>query len=193
MFRSLASLLAVAITVPLMAAKCGYANPSGESGGEVISDSLRAYQAVDYPLTSDNYNKWIRAENALDSVNVDATVRRSARELTDEDIDDLVESLEKQPSARAAIESSGLSVRNYVLTTIALAQSWDAVNSTTVRFTGMPPENVEFLRRQAAEDPAVRARPRARFLEGDADSDSEDSDNRKKKKRRGGKDSDSDS
>lgn len=183
-------LLSLGFLVPLMAARCG-GGSSYLAGGEVVGDSLATYRAVDYQLTSDNYTRWLKARGALDSVNVEPTVRLNTRRLTDADIDRVIQDLESQPRARAAIESRGLSVRDYVLTTIALAQSWDAANRPTVHVSGLPPRNVEFLRRQAAEDGVVRERPRARFLDDDSDDDSERP-GRRHRKRHGG-DSDSDS
>lgn len=190
----ISSALVLGLALPVAAAKCG-----GDSaqlvGGEVVgSDSLTAYRAVDYKLTSENYRRWLQAQSALDSVNVDARVRLNTRRLTDDDIDSVVEELQAHKTARPAIESSGLSVKDYVLTTIALAQSWDAVKTPGERFRNVPQENVAFLRR-GVDDSVVRTRPRARILDddsdGDSDSDSEsDRDKRKKHKGRG---SDSDS
>jgi hypothetical protein len=181
--------LALPLGMLLVAANCDDGRTE-LSGGEVLSDTT-VYRAVDYPLTSENYKRWLRTQSALDSVGVDQRLRIDARQATEEDIDRVVESLESQPKARAAIESADWSARDYVLTTVALAQSWDAVNRPSVRFTGLRSENVEFLRRQSIEDTAVRTRPRAVFLDN-SDTDSEDSD-RKPKRKKGGKDSDSDS
>lgn len=194
--RRLQYALVIGFFASLVAAKCGGKPDTAGllSGGEVTSDSA-AFRALDYPITSDNYRKWLQAQSALDSVDVDPKLRISPRKLTGPDIDRVIETLEARPAARAAIESSGLSVRDYVLTTIALAQSWDAVNRPRADLTGIPSENIEWMRRQAADDPVVRERPRARILDDDSDTDSEDSDDsdRKRRKHRNGRDSDSDS
>lgn len=195
--RLLQSTLVAAFAMALVAAKCGGKPDTAEllSGGEVTSDS-GAMRALNHPISSDSYKKWLLAQNALDSVNVDPKLRLNPRRLTAPDIDRVVASLEEQPTARAAIERSSLSVRDYVLTTIALSQSWDAVNRPGVRYSGLAPENVEWMRQQAVDDPVIRGRPRARILDDDSDSDSEDSDDsdrKKKEKRRNGRGSDSDS
>lgn len=194
--RRLRYALVTGLFASLVAARCGATPDTAEllSGGAVTSDSA-AFRALDYPITSDNYRKWLQAQSALDSVEVDPRLRIRPRKLTGPDIDRVVETLGDQPAARAAIESSGLSVRDYVLTTVALAQSWDAVNRPRASLAGIPSENIEWMRRQAADDPEVRERPRARILDDDSDTDSEDSDDsdRKRRKNRNGRDSDSDS
>lgn len=139
------------------------------SGGDVLADSA-AYEALDYTLTSDNYNKWLRAQRALDSAGVDAPARLDIRRVSDEDIERVTESLEAQPQARAAIESADMSVRDFVLTTIALAQSWDAVNGPAARVVGARPENLTFLRERARTDAAMQTRPTGGIVgEGDSD------------------------
>lgn len=147
-------------------ASCRDSSREEISAGEVVSDSV--YRPLDYPLTSDNYRRWLAAERALDTLNIDAPVRVDVRHVTPDDIDRVVESFEAQPRARVAIEGSGIGVRDFVLTTIALAQSWDAVDRG---MPGLSEENLAFVRRVNVEDPEVRTRPRARFLVDD-DSDS---------------------
>src|SRR5688500_16414849 len=149
-----------------------------ESDGDVLTDS--AYQAIDYTLTSDNYNKWLVAQQALDSAGIRPAERIDVRSVSDDDIDRVTRSLESQPPAKVAIEGAGLSVRDFVLTTIALAQSWDAVNGPSARVLGARPENLDFLRTQGAGDSIFRTRPGAAFIDdspaaGGADSD-DDSD-----------------
>lgn len=194
MLRFSISALVIGLTLPLMAAKCG-SDRTEFVGGEVVGDSV-AFRALNYQLTSDNYRLWRQAQRALDSVNVDARIRIDSHRLTEDDVDRVVKELETDESARTAIESVGMSARDYVLTTIALAQSWDAVNRPRERFTAVPRENIEFLRRRTADDSGIRTRPRARFLD-DSDSDSEDSDDsegrRRERRDRGGRDSERDS
>lgn len=162
------------------------------SGGDVLSDS--AYEALDYTLTSDNYKKWLVAQQALDSTGIRFDERIDVRSVSDDDLDRVTESLESQPSARAAIESAGMSVREFVLTTVALAQSWDAVNGPPARVLGARPENLDFLRAQAATEAVVRTRPGTGIIDeaptvGGADSDSDsDSDDRRRRGQGKGKD-----
>lgn len=192
--RPLQCTLALSMAFTLVAAKCGGKPDTAAllAGGEVTSDTGE-FRALNHQITSDNYKKWLVAQAALDSVDVDPALRVNPRRLTAPDIDRVVETLEEREAARAAIERSGLSVREYVLTTIALAQSWDAVNRPGVRFSGLPPENVAWLRTQTIDDPVVRTRPRARILDDSDSEDSDDSDRKKRKKHRNGRDSDSDS
>ena len=163
-----------------------------ESDGDVLTDG--AYEAIDYRLTSDNYKKWILAQQALDSAGIRPTERIDVRNVSDEDIARVTRSLESQPSAKTAIESAGLSVRDFVLTTIALAQSWDAVNGPSARVLGARPENLDFLRTQAATDGAISQRPVGTIIDNPpavdgSDSDSE-SDSDSDSGRRRGKDKD---
>ena len=151
---------------------------AGESDGDVLTDST--YEAIDYTLTSDNYNKWMAAQQALESAGVRPAERIDVRNVSDDDINRVARSLESQPPAKAAIEGAGLSVRDFVLTTIALAHSWDAVTGPSARVLGARPENLDFLRTQAAGDSILRTRPGAAFIDdspaaGGADSD-DDSD-----------------
>jgi hypothetical protein len=186
LLRLLSRAFVLAVALPLLAVNCK--DRSGVAGGEVVGDSVIA---LDHELTSDNYTKWRHAQDALDSANVDLKVRLDSRRSTAADIERAIEAIEAQPEARRAIESVGQSVRNFVLTTVALAQSWDAVNRPNVPIVGLRPDNVEFLRLRAAEDPRVRSRPSTRVI--DDDSDDGDSDRRRGKRRGRGRGSDSDS
>lgn len=152
------------------------------SGGDVLSDSV-AYEALDYTLTSDNYNKWLRAQHALDSAAVEAPARLDIRHVSENDLERVTEALERQPQARAAIESADMSVKDFVLTTVALAQSWDAVNGPAARVIGARPENLDFLRERSRTDAAVQTRPTGGIVGDDDSDDVRDSD----------RDSDSDS
>ena len=163
------------------------------SGGDVLSDS--SSEAIEYTLTSDNYKQWLVAQQALDRAGIRFDERIDIRSVSDDDVERVTESLRSQASARTAIEGAGLSVRDFVLTTIALAQSWDAVNGPSARVLGARPENLDFLRAQATSDAEVRGRSRARTFDdhravGDDDSDRDsdsDSDSEDRRKRRRGK------
>lgn len=150
------------------------ADVDNESAGDALRDST--YEAIDYTLTSDNYNKWMAAQQALDSAGIRPAERIDVRNVSDDDIDRVTRSLESQPGAKTAIEGAGLSVRDFVLTTIALAQSWDAVNGPSARVLGARPENLDFLRTQAAGDSIVRTRPGAAFIDDSQGVDGSDSD-----------------
>lgn len=179
MLKRLSLLTPLILASVLMAARCGDdPDESALVGGEVVPDSV-SYEALDYEISSDRYNKWLRAQAALDSVGVDATERVDVRNVSDSDVDRVVRSLDTQANAKAAIESADMSVRDFVLTTVALAQSWDAVNRPGTRVVGIRPTNIDFLRTRQGSDAVTRP---TRFVRDDSDSDS-DSD---------GRDSDSD-
>ncbi|MGH7637809.1 MAG: hypothetical protein ACREOK_09155 [Gemmatimonadaceae bacterium] len=161
------------------------------SGGDVLSDS--SHEAIDYTLTSDNYKKWLVAQQALDSAGIRFDERIDVRSVSDDDVDRVAESLQSRPSARSAIEDAGMSVRDFVLTTVALAQSWDAVNGPSARVLGAHSENLDFLRAQSATDAVLRTRREAEFIDEDRearhrhfDDDSDSDDHRKRRRGRGG-------
>lgn len=140
------------------------------TGGDVVQDTA-SYQGIDYDLTSDNYRRWLAANDALDSARIEPAVRLDPRSATDDDIDAAVKALEADERASSTIRGADISVRDYVLTSVALAQSWDAIDRPN-RVSGIPVENVTFLRTQDTGDQANRPRPAARII-GDSDSDSD--------------------
>ena len=170
-------------------------------------------RAVNYMLTSDRYRDWTRAQRDLDALPAtSATDRLHLRGASDGDVERIVRRLEADPAARRAIEPSGLSVRDYVLTTLALAQAMDATeNGGRTRLIGVPRENVDVYSRH--RDDVRRFQRDARFRvvdDGDSDGDTDgqngtnrvkkddrdsdkkgdgDSDRRRGKGRRGGSDS----
>jgi hypothetical protein len=156
------AILAGALAVASAGARCREDSKAQLAEGQVLGDS--AYQAIDYTLTSDNYRKWLVAQERLDSVGLEDSVRIDVQRVSDDDIDDVVKSIEEQPAATAAIESAQMSVKEFVLTSIALAQSWDAFNQPGLRVTGLPRDNLEFLRAQSVRDPVLRVRPTTRFI-----------------------------
>ena len=164
--RLLRSLCAVGL-VTLLGAKCG---GGYLANGEATADSS-TYRAITYELTSDKYRRWLAAQDAMDSAGVEASVHLDTRRLTDADIERAIVELESDSTAMDALESTDFNARDYVLTTIALAQSWDAVNSADVRVAGLAQHNVDFLRTRAATDSTVRARPRALLIADDSDDD----------------------
>lgn len=152
------------------------------TGGDVVQDTA-SYQGIDYDLTSDNYRRWLAANDALDSARIEPAVRLDPRSATDDDIDRAVKALEADERASTAIRGADISVRDFVLTSVALAQSWDAIDRPT-RVTGIPAENVAFLRTQDTGGQAARPRPSTRIIDhsdSDSDSDSEaDSDSERR-------------
>lgn len=161
----------IALALGVFAVACGDdADRTELTGGDVAQDTV-SYQGLDYDLTSENYRRWLAANDALDSARIEPAVRLDPRAATDDDIDAAVKALEADERATAAIRGADISVRDYVLTSVALAQSWDAIDQPN-RVTGIPVENVSFLRTQDTGDQANRPRPTARII-GDSDSDSD--------------------
>lgn len=146
-----------------------------ESAGDVEGDSVRL---LDYDVTSERYRQWIAAHRALDGVEIGEPVDIDLRKLTEEDVDRVQRSLEDHAAARKSIESAGLSVREFVLTTIALAQPWAAKQAAVARVNIAEP------------GPSVPQRTIRRGSRSDSDSDSHadsdsDSDSDKKRKKGG--------
>ena len=189
MLKRLPVLTPIILASVLMAARCGDdPDESALVGGDVVQDSV-SYAALDYEISSDRYNQWLRAQAALDSVGVDASERIDVRNVSDGDVDRVVRSLDTQANAKAAIESADMSVRDFVLTTVALAQSWDAVNRPGTRVVGISPTNIDFLRTRQGSDAVTRP---TRFVRDDSDSDSDGRDSDSDGNRGRGKDKDKD-
>lgn len=157
-------------------------------------------RAVDYMLTSDRYRNWTRAQRDLDALPVTTTSNRlRVSNASDTDVERLVRQLESDPAARRAIEPSGLSVRDYVLTTLALAQAMDATeNGTRTRLTGVPRENLDIYTTNRDDVRRLRRDSRYRVVDDDSDGDSDkksdgDSDRRSGKKHKNKRGGDSDS
>lgn len=178
----MSALLVLGFVIPLAAARCGDADRSALSDGDVVaSDST--YQALDHQISSDDYRRTLAAQAALDSVGFPDVARVRLRNVTPADVDRVVKSLEDEPRTREAIESADISVRDYVLTSIALAQSWDALNRPSLRVTGIPETNSALVRAQAVADPVAHTRVRPRFIE-EHDDDDDDDRGRKVEKRK---------
>jgi hypothetical protein len=85
-------------------------------------DAREALTAVvDFPITDDNFGRWQEAQSNLDKLPRSAI--RSSPAVGATAIDRAISRLQSNPSARRAIEGAGLSVRDFVLETIALAQA----------------------------------------------------------------------
>jgi hypothetical protein len=100
---------------------------------------------VDFRLTAANYAQWEQAQRFLEGVPRSALA--SAPGANGNAIDRAVETLEASPRARTAIERTGLTVRDFVLETIALAQAAEAQSGRSPNGVTVPPENVQFVQR----------------------------------------------
>ena len=138
--------------------------------GDVSIDSATSgavFHGVKYPLTSENYRKWLVAQAALDLLPEPAAMPRvDLRDPTDDDIDRTVNFLAQQDAERRAIERSGLSVKDFVLTSIALGQAFHFSKDALV-----PQENRVFVATNRPEIERVRAARNFHVLDDDADSE----------------------
>ena len=102
---------------------------------------------VDYRLTDENFAKWEIAQRNLDRL--PSSAFPAQRVTTGGNVvDRAVARLESSPNARTTIEATGLTVRDFVLQTIALAQATEATLSGRPAGAGIvPPENFRFVER----------------------------------------------
>jgi len=104
---------------------------------------------VDYVLTEDNFAKWEDAQSYLDALPRSALPREAAT--GGNAVDRAVARLEASPRARTAVERTGLSVRDFVLETIALAQATEAEQTgRSTSATPIPAANFRFVQRYRA-------------------------------------------
>jgi hypothetical protein len=163
----------VAVLLVLSGCKKGNQGPAEALGTSLIFDSAspEAREAlatpVDFRLTDANFAQWELAQQYLDAL------PRSALPASSNGggsvIDRAVARLESSPRARTAIERTGLSVRDFVLATIALAQATEAAE--TGRTTSTAPvsaENFQFVQRYRSR--ILRARAEARVARAQAES-----------------------
>ncbi|HJP59678.1 MAG TPA: hypothetical protein VJ865_06750 [Gemmatimonadaceae bacterium] len=112
---------------------------------------------VNFRLTETNYEQWEQAQRFLDAVPRSALASASGAQ--GNAIDRAVETLEASPRARTAIERTGLTVRDFVLETIALAQAAEAQTGKPPAGVTIPPENLQFVQRyQSRMTPRTVAR-----------------------------------
>jgi hypothetical protein len=101
---------------------------------------------VDFRLTDENFARWEQAQDNLDDL-PRAALRSEVRSGRNA-IDRAVIRLESNPRARRAVESAGLSVRDFVLETIALAQAMEAAETgKSTSAAPVPPDNFQFVQR----------------------------------------------
>ena len=150
-----------------------YANGTGTSAfmDDASPEALEAMSIqVDYRLTDDNFAKWEIAQRNLDRLPrsaFPADFRGGGGNV----IDRAVARLESSPRARTTIEATGLTVRDFVLQTVALAQAVEAAQGGRAAGAGVvPPENFRFVERhrdriRRAQNAARAARRNAETFE----------------------------
>lgn len=145
--------LAVATTILVTLASCkkdsGQASENKFASLLFDASSPAAREALSTPvsfrLTESNYEQWERAQSFLDGLPRSAFVSSAGAQ--GNAIDRAVQTLEASPRARTAIERTGLTVRDFVLETIALAQASEAQTGRLPAGVNVPPENVQFVQR----------------------------------------------
>ena len=123
---------------------------------------------VDYRLTDSNFAKWEIAQRNLDRLPRSAFPAEN-RGGSGNVIDRAVARLESSPRARTTIEATGLTVRDFVLQTVALAQATEAAQGARPAGAGLvPPENFRFVERH--RERIRRAQTAARIARRNAES-----------------------
>ena len=149
-FRSMPAVTA-AVLLALASCKKNSAPSSDNQVTSLLFDaaSPEAREAlatpVDFRLTDANYAQWEQAQGFLDALPRSAFASGSGR--GGSAIDRAVAMLEASPRARTSIERTGLSVRDFVLETIALAQAAEAQTGKSAAGVTVPPENIQFVQR----------------------------------------------
>jgi hypothetical protein len=164
LFRAMPA-LAAAVLLTLTSCNKESAPSSNSEGASLLFDdaSAAAREAlatpVSFRLTEANYNQWEEAQRFLDALPRSAFA--SAAVASGNPIDRAVATLEASPRARTAIERTGLTVRDFVLETVALAQATEAGSGNPPSGVSVPPENIQFVQRYQSRILQARAERRA--------------------------------
>jgi hypothetical protein len=159
---------AVAAAMLLALAGCKKTSRSSSDNNQVASllfdvSSPAAREAlaipVDFRLTDANYSQWEQAQRFLDALPRSAFAAPPSA--SGNPIDNAVATLESSPRARTAIERTGLSVKDFVLETIALAQAAEAETGKAAPGVNVPAENIQFIQRYRSRILQARAESRA--------------------------------
>jgi hypothetical protein len=159
---------AVAAVLLLTVAGCKKASRTTSDDNQIASllfdvSSPAAREAlatpVDFRLTDANYVQWEQAQRFLDALPRSAF--GSAPSGSGNPIDRAVETLEASPRARTAIERTGLSVKDFVLETIALAQAAEVESGKSPGGVNVPAENLQFIQRYRSRILQARSEARA--------------------------------
>jgi hypothetical protein len=89
------------------------------AGGDVM---LTGGGRLAYEITSERYRQWETARRALRAARIGLSMQIDPLRVSESDIQRAVTFFERNRRARGLIEDTGMSVRDYVLTTIALEQ-----------------------------------------------------------------------
>jgi len=155
------------------------------SGGITADSGAVPMRVADYRLSEERVDGWRGAQRAVSELPVDSAFQPlRLADASDDDVERTVRYIGERPEMRETIERSGLTVRDYVLTTLALARA-DLVSrrpADSARITMMP-ENRAFASRYGEELRRGQGGQRFRVID-DSDSDDGDSEGRRKAGRR---------
>jgi hypothetical protein len=168
----------LAILVFSVAGSCKRENRGGAEAltaslmfGDASPDAREALAApVNFTITDKTFAQWEKAQRNLD--NLPRSAISSSAGVGSTAVDRAVNRLESSPYARTAIERTGLSVRDFVLQTIALAQAAEAAQTgKSLSGAPIPRENFQFVQRYTARAlySGSRARNESRSSESDGD------------------------
>lgn len=129
------------------------------TGDDAATDSLSVTSPrFDHTVTSDDYRMWLAAEEALARVSGFALANEiPLATATEDDVERAADVLEENVPVRRAIESSGLSVEEYVATTVALEQAYAAAAPGAVRPDAPASTNMLLVDEHRADIERVRA------------------------------------
>ena len=112
---------------------------------------------VDFRINDDNFGRWEEAQSNLEDLPRSALPAKSPP--GGNVVDRAVARLESSPYTRTAIERTGLSVREFVLETIALAQATEVARTGKSLSRGsIPRENFQFVQRYTSRALYSRSR-----------------------------------
>lgn len=120
-----------------------------------IGDDQLSREVQNYRLSMQRIEQFAQAvRNVRELTRTDADLRQRMEELggqEDRSPMEVASAMQQEPRLRSAIESAGLSVREYILVTLAFSQAAMAHEFQRQGFMqelppGIPPENVAFIR-----------------------------------------------
>ena len=86
-----------------------------------------------YEITSERYRQWETARRTLRAQRLGLTLNIDPLRVSEAEIQRAVSYFERNGRARRVIEGAGLTVRDYVLTTIAVEQQMAVASADTTR------------------------------------------------------------
>lgn len=115
-----------------------------------------------YEITSQRYTQWETARRELRAAKLGLTMNIDPLRVSERDIQTAVSYFERNGRARRIIENAGLTIRDYVLTTIALEQQMAVANGRwgdreAPRAPSRPVVSSESLAAEFSRDSARRA------------------------------------